>query len=107
MLDDIEIDGTVIERGSEVALLFGSANRDPARFPDPDRFDITRPPGTNRHLSFGAGIHYCLGAPLARLELQASFGALLALGPSLRPVREPRWRPGYVIRGLEELVVEL
>lgn len=107
VLDDIEIDGTVIEQGSEVALLFGSANRDPARFPDPDRFDVTRPPGTNRHLSFGAGIHYCLGAPLARLELQASFGALLALGPSLRPVREPRWRPGYVIRGLEELVVEL
>jgi cytochrome P450 len=105
VLDDIEIGGTVIPRGSEVALLFGSANRDPARFTDPDRFDITRPADGNRHLTFGAGIHYCLGAPLARLELTASFGTFLRHAPGLTLVEEPKWRPGYVIRGVEELLV--
>ncbi|MCF3106675.1 cytochrome P450 [Streptomyces roseoverticillatus] len=104
VLDDIEIAGTVIPRGSEVALLFGSANRDPARFPAPDRLDITRT--DNPHLSLGAGIHYCLGAPLARLELLASFGELLRRAPRLRLVAEPEWKPGFVIRGLRELLVE-
>jgi cytochrome P450 len=105
VLDDIEVGGTAIPRGSEVALLFGSANRDPARFADPDRFDVTRPAAENKHLSFGAGVHYCLGAPLARLELAASFGTLLREAPGMRLVEEPRWRPGYVIRGPEELLV--
>ncbi|MFF5701916.1 cytochrome P450 [Streptomyces sp. NPDC012794] len=105
VLDDIEVGDTVIPRGAEVALLFGSANRDPARFGDPDALDLER--SDNPHLSFGAGIHYCLGAPLARLELAASFGALLdADGPPMRLVREPRWQDGYVIRGLRELLVE-
>ncbi|WP_237405317.1 cytochrome P450 [Actinacidiphila reveromycinica] len=105
VLDDIEIGGTTIPRGSEVALLFGSANRDPARFTDPDRFDITRPAAANKHVTFGAGIHFCLGAPLARLELAASFGAFLRDAPGMRLVEEPAWRPGYVIRGPEELLV--
>lgn len=105
VLDDIRIGDTVIPRGAEVALLFGSANRDPARFSDPDALDLVR--ADNPHLSFGAGIHYCLGAPLARRELEASFGALLADGvPPLRLAEEPRWREGYVIRGLERLLVE-
>ncbi|MEV5380975.1 cytochrome P450 [Streptomyces nondiastaticus] len=104
VLDDIEIAGTVIPRGSEVALLFGSANRDPARFPAPDRLDVTRT--DNPHLSLGAGIHYCLGAPLARLELLASFGELLRRVPGLRLVAEPEWKSGFVIRGLRELLVE-
>ncbi|MEV4927490.1 cytochrome P450 [Streptomyces roseoverticillatus] len=103
VLDDIEIAGTAIPRGSEVALLFGSANRDPARFPAPDRLDVTRT--DNPHLSLGAGIHYCLGAPLARLELLASFGELLRRAPRLRLVAEPEWKPGFVIRGLRELLV--
>ncbi|MEV4506599.1 cytochrome P450 [Streptomyces klenkii] len=103
VLDDIEIAGTVIPRGSEVALLFGSANRDPARFPAPDRLDITRT--DNPHISLGAGIHYCLGAPLARLELLASFSTLLRRAPRLRLVTEPEWKPGFVIRGLRELLV--
>ncbi|WP_435134091.1 cytochrome P450 [Actinacidiphila sp. bgisy144] len=105
VLDDIELGGTTIPRGSEVALLFGSANRDPARFPDPDRFDITRPAAANKHVTFGAGIHFCLGAPLARLELTASFGAFLRDAPGMRLVEEPAWHPGYVIRGPEELLV--
>ncbi|HEY5835933.1 cytochrome P450 [Streptomyces sp.] len=105
VLDDIEVGGTVIPRGSEVALLFGSANRDPARFPDPGRFDVTRPADGNRHVTFGAGIHYCLGAPLARLELAASFGAFLRDAPGMRLVEEPAWRPNYVIRGPKELLV--
>ncbi|MEU7063879.1 cytochrome P450 [Streptomyces sp. NPDC053429] len=104
VLDEIRIGDSVIPRGAEVALLFGSANRDPARFENPDALDLVR--DDNPHLSFGAGIHYCLGAPLARLELKASFGALLAAGaPPLRLVEEPQWRDGYVIRGLRELLV--
>ncbi|MEV6209636.1 cytochrome P450 [Kitasatospora sp. NPDC051914] len=104
VLEDIEVGGAVIPRGSEVALLFGSANRDPERFADPDRLDVGRT--DNPHITFGAGIHFCLGAPLARLELNESYGALLRRAPGLRLVREPAWRPGYVIRGLEELLVE-
>ncbi|MEU9158962.1 cytochrome P450 [Streptomyces sp. NPDC048424] len=105
VLDDVRIGDTDVPRGAEVALLFGSANRDPARFEEPDALDLVR--ADNPHLSFGAGIHYCLGAPLARRELEASFGALLADGvPPLRLVEEPRWRDGYVIRGLEQLLVE-
>ncbi|WP_455357504.1 cytochrome P450 [Streptomyces sp. SYSU K217416] len=105
VLDDIEVGGTVIPRGSEVALLFGSANRDPARFADPDSLDLART--DNPHITFGAGIHFCLGAPLARLELAASFGTLLREAPGLRPAAEPEWQPGYVIRGLRELLVEV
>ncbi|MBW5255078.1 cytochrome P450, partial [Streptomyces sp. P01-B04] len=105
VLDDIEIDGTVIPRGSEVALLFGSANRDPARFADPDTLDLAR--RENPHITFGAGIHFCLGAPLARVELASSFGELLRRAPAVRLVAEPEWNPGYVIRGVKELRVEL
>ncbi|MEZ0067871.1 cytochrome P450 [Streptacidiphilus sp. MAP12-20] len=103
VLDDIEVGGQLIPRGSEIALLFGSANRDPDRFADPDRLDLGRP--DNPHITFGAGIHFCLGAPLARLELAESFGALLRLAPGLTLAAEPRWKPGYVIRGLESLDV--
>ncbi|MFD9717545.1 cytochrome P450 [Streptomyces sp. NPDC059076] len=105
VLDDIEIDGTVLPRGSELALLFGSANRDPQRFPDADRLDLART--DNAHITFGAGIHFCLGAPLARIELAASFGELLRQAPTMKLAAEPRWKPGYVIRGVYELPVEL
>ncbi|MFF3978675.1 cytochrome P450 [Streptomyces sp. NPDC001828] len=104
VLEDIEFAGQTLPRGSEVALLFGSANRDPARFADPDVLDLTR--ADNPHISFGAGIHYCLGAPLARLELLASFGELLRKAPRMRLASEPEWGPGFVIRGLKELRVE-
>ncbi|MFD0149195.1 cytochrome P450 [Streptomyces sp. NPDC055721] len=106
VLDDIEIGGQVIPRGSEVALLFGSANRDPARFgPTADELDLTR--ADNPHITFGAGIHYCLGAPLARLELEAVFGELLRQAPDMRLAAEPVRTPGYVIRGVEALLVEV
>lgn len=105
VLDDIEIDGTIIPRGSQVALLFGSANRDPERFVDAGTLNLTRE--DNPHISFGAGIHYCLGAPLARLELAASFGELLRQAPGMRLSSEPEWKPGYVIRGLQGLQVEM
>ncbi|MEU2925718.1 cytochrome P450 [Streptomyces sp. NPDC007251] len=105
VLDDIEIDGTTIPRGAEIAMLFGSANHDPAVFTDPDRLDLTR--GDNPHISFSAGIHYCIGAPLARIELAASMTALLRQAPTLALAAEPRRKPNFVIRGLEGLSVEV
>ncbi|MFJ4872136.1 cytochrome P450 [Streptomyces sp. NPDC088757] len=106
VLDDVELDGLTIPRGSEVALLLGSANRDPSRFgPTAATLDLTRP--DNPHVTFGAGIHYCLGAPLARLELTTLFDELLRRAPDMRLVADPVRKPGYVIRGFEELVVEV
>jgi cytochrome P450 len=105
VLDDIEIDGTTIPRGSEIAMLFGSANHDPAVFTDPGRLDLTRT--DNPHISFSAGIHYCIGAPLARIELAASMSALLRQAPTLALAAEPRRKPNFVIRGLEGLSVEV
>jgi cytochrome P450 len=103
VLEDIELRGTRIPRGSEVSLQFASANRDPSVFPDPDRMDLARDP--NPHITFGLGVHYCLGAPLARIELAESFGALLRLAPRMEPVAEPAWKPGFVLRGLQALHV--
>ncbi|MFE5792732.1 cytochrome P450 [Streptomyces sp. NPDC056503] len=106
VLDDIEVGGTPIPRGSEVALLLGSANRDPARFgPTADTLDLTR--ADNPHVTFGAGVHYCLGAPLARLELTAVFEELRRQAPALRLAAPPTRTPGYIIRGLTTLPVEL
>ncbi|MFF5305850.1 cytochrome P450 [Streptomyces sp. NPDC013161] len=105
VLDEIEIDGTTIPRGAEIAMLFGSANHDPAVFTDPERLDITR--ADNPHISFSAGIHYCIGAPLARIELAASMRALLEKAPTLRLAAEPERKPNFVIRGLEGLSVEV
>jgi len=100
---DVELHGVTIRQGQKVAALLGAANRDPAVFADPDRFDAAREP--NPHLAFGAGIHFCLGAPLARMELQISVRALLRrLGP-IRVVEERR-RPTFVLRGYERLVVQ-
>ncbi|MFF6997683.1 cytochrome P450 [Streptomyces sp. NPDC008313] len=105
VLDDIEIDGTTIPRGSELALLFGSANHDPAAFSAPGRLDLAR--RDNPHISFSAGIHYCIGAPLARMELTASLTALLTHTPTLHPTSPPTRKPNFVIRGLESLHVGL
>lgn len=105
VLEDIEIDGTVIPRGAELALLFGSANHDPAVFTDPGRLDLTR--ADNSHISFSAGLHYCIGAPLARIELAASMTALLEKAPGLALAAEPERKPNFVIRGLAGLPVSL
>jgi len=99
---DVELHGVTVRAGQKVAALLGAANRDPAVFADPDRFDASREP--NPHLAFGAGIHFCLGAPLARMELQISTRALLErLGPI--EVVEAVRRPTFVLRGYEHLVV--
>jgi cytochrome P450 len=103
VLEEIELHGVTIPRGAEVGLLFGSANHDPDVFTAPDRLDLGR--ALNPHLSFGAGIHFCLGAPLARVELLASFGALLSRVPGLALAAEPVWNPGYIVRGLSALAV--
>ncbi|MET9493464.1 cytochrome P450 [Streptomyces sp. NPDC006552] len=105
VLDDIELAGVTLPRGSEVALLFGSANHDPAVFTDPAGLDLSR--ADNPHISFSAGIHYCIGASLARIELAASLRALLNQAPTLRVAAEPSRKPGFVIRGLAELPVAL
>ncbi|HEV8564343.1 MAG TPA: cytochrome P450 [Actinomycetota bacterium] len=103
VLEPVKLHGVEIPQGAELGLLFGSANHDPSLFRDPDRMDLARDP--NPHLAFGAGVHFCLGAPLARIELQTSFTALLDRFPRLQPVEEPRWKPNYIIRGLESLKV--
>jgi cytochrome P450 len=105
VLEPIEVRGVAIPRGAELGLLFGSANHDPDVFVRPDRLDVGRDP--NPHLSFGAGIHFCLGAQLARIELQTSFGALLRRFPHMELAEEPRWKPTYIIRGLEGLRVRV
>lgn len=101
-LEDVTIEGHTVRQGDKVGLLYGSANRDPDMFPDPDRFDIRRSP--NRHLAFGAATHFCLGAPLARLELRTLFGTLLGKTTGIELVDgKPEYRTGLVFRGLKRL----
>ncbi|MGI8723661.1 MAG: cytochrome P450 [Geodermatophilaceae bacterium] len=102
---DVEIWDVTVRAGQKVAALLGSANRDPAVFPDPDRLVLDR--ADNAHIAFGAGIHFCIGAPLARVELQASFGALLAGTAAIELAGEPVRRPEFVLRGLAHLQVSL
>jgi cytochrome P450 len=103
--EDVEIGGITVAAGQKIAALLGSANRDPAVFDEPDRLDVGR--AENPHISFGAGVHFCIGAPLARVELQATFGALLDRTSSIELGGEPVRRPEFVIRGLAELPVVL
>ena len=95
--EPVRIGDVTIPAGRKVAALLGAANRDPAAFPDPDRLDVGRRP--NPHLGFGAGLHHCLGAPLARMELQLSLPALLRRFPSLELAEQPVRRPTFVLRG--------
>jgi len=105
VLEPFELHGHSIPKGAELGLIFGSANRDDRVFDDPDALDLSRDP--NPHLTFGAGIHFCLGAPLGRLELQTSFATLLDRFPDMELAEEPVWKPGYVVRGLEGLRVRV
>ena len=101
---DVEVDGRKIAKGSMVVATIGAANRDPAQFPDPDRLDITR--RDNRHIAFGFGIHFCLGAPLARVEGQIALGTLLRRMPGLAlQAATPEWRESSTLRGLKALPV--
>ncbi|MGE3803887.1 MAG: cytochrome P450, partial [Gemmataceae bacterium] len=102
--EDIEMGGKVIRKGQFIYLLLAAANRDPEHFPDPDRLDVTRP--HNKHLGFGMGAHFCLGAPLARLETQIAFTTLLERFPALKLATEqPRYRDNFNLHGLVELPV--
>jgi len=102
-LEDADVAGVPVSRGTHVGLLFGSANRDETRFELPEQLDLGRWP--NPHISFGAGIHYCLGAPLARLELGVVFRELARRVPRLAPVGQPVYGRGYIIRILREVLV--
>ncbi len=101
--EDVEIGGTAVEKGSGIFLMVGSANRDAAKFERPDVFDITRE--ENDHLSFGEGIHYCLGAPLARLEAAVAFGTMLNRFPHMRLDGHPKldYKTSFFVRGLKSL----
>jgi cytochrome P450 len=104
VLEDFEHGGVNFARGDMVGFLYGSANRDPQAFERPDELDLTRKP--NSHFAFGAGTHFCLGAPLARLELDVLFTTLLRRLPNIRLYgRPPEFRRGLVFRGLRELRV--
>jgi len=97
-VDDAELAGRSVKAGDSLQLFLGAANRDPARFPDPDRFDIARP--DNRHLAFGIGPHFCLGAALARAELGIALGHVLDRLPGLElTVDEVAWQPTIDFRG--------
>jgi len=106
--EDIRIGETVIPRGEMVLIVIASADHDPERFPNPDALDITR--ADNKHVAFGKGIHFCIGAPLARMEGQIAINTLLRRMPDLRLADSPEsliWRPGMVLRGLRGLPVKL
>jgi cytochrome P450 len=102
--ETLTVGRATIQKGQQVSPVIGAANRDADHFPDPDRFDITRQP--NRHLAFGLGIHFCLGAPLARVEARIGFTRLLERFPTLRFVNETaEWSPNTFFRGLRQLPV--
>ncbi|MBB5755070.1 cytochrome P450 [Prosthecomicrobium pneumaticum] len=103
VLEPCEIAGIAFSKGDSLGLLLGAANRDAARFADPDRFDPARP--VRPHLAFGAGIHFCIGAPLARLELEVALPILFERLPRLALAGAPRYRDSWHFHGLERLDV--
>lgn len=105
--EPLTLGGQDIAAGDPVLVVLAAADRDPERFEDPDTLDLAR--RDNQHLGYGHGIHYCLGAPLARLEGQTALATLLTRLPDLRLAVEPtdlRWRGGLIMRGLRTLPVE-
>jgi cytochrome P450 len=100
---DVEIGGVMVKEGQKIASLLGSANRDETVFENPTEMDITRDP--NPQIGFGAGIHFCIGAPLARMEMTTSLPALMVKYANLRLTEEPVRRPGFVLRGYESVKV--
>ncbi|MER5392922.1 cytochrome P450 [Saccharopolyspora sp. NPDC002686] len=105
-LDDIEIAGTTIPKGAPIFLVYGSANRDPQRFTDPDEIDLERP--DNQHLGYSQGIHFCFGAPLARLEVQAAVGEFVRRVQNPRLVEDPPpYRRNQIFRGPRHVLVDI
>ncbi len=103
--EEIALGETVIQPGQTLLLLYGAANHDPERFPEPGRLDLTR--ADNKHLAFAHGPHFCLGAALARMEGQIALGSLLRRAPDLGMATETvEWRPNFLMRGLKALPVE-
>jgi unspecific monooxygenase len=103
-LEDVTLEGGIaLKKGEVIGLMLGAANRDPRRFARADSFDPFRTDGAN--VSFGAGIHFCVGAPLARIELQVGLSALFKRLPGLRLAAPPRYNNVYHFHGLERLVV--
>lgn len=102
-LSDIEFDGLKFRRGDVIGLMLGAANRDPSRFEDAGRFDPFRTDGAN--VSFGAGIHFCIGAPLARIEMQVAMKTLFDRLPGLRLTESPVYKDVYHFHGLDRLQV--
>ena len=100
-LEDVELSGLRLKQGDQIGLLLGAANRDPAMFKDPDRLDLNRTP--NPHVAFGAGVHFCVGAPLARREMRIGLAALFSRLPGLALSEPPRWRDAWHFHGLEAL----
>lgn len=104
-VDDIEVGGELVRAGEKLFVSLHAADHDPAEFRDPLSLDLTRSP--NRHLGFGGGAHYCLGAAVARMELQVALRSLLERYPTIELAGPVRWRPSFVIRGLEQLPLRL
>ena len=102
-MSDTEINGVVIKSGEKIAALLGSANRDEKVFDNPDTFNVSRTP--NSHIAFGGGIHFCLGAPLARLEMNRSLPALFERFPSISIREIPEQRETFVLRGYKKILV--
>jgi cytochrome P450 len=101
--EDIEVAGVTVRKGEQVVVLLGAGNRDPEQFDDPDRLDITR--DKPQVVSFGAGVHFCLGAPLARLEAQIAFTQLLQRFPNIELAEEPEWRNTLTLHGMNSMKV--
>jgi cytochrome P450 len=101
--EEMECFGHTFQRGDQVALMLGAANHDPEAWPEPTRFDATR--RSSKHTSFGGGLHFCVGAPLARLELQHALPILLERLPNLKLVGTPQFANLYHFHGLERLIV--
>ena len=104
-MQDVDVFGHRFGRGDRVGLLLGAANRDPSAYPDPARLDPARYPDAPAPASFGAGLHFCLGAPLARLELLVALRTLAAYCPALKIVAPPRYADIYHFHGLDRLMV--
>jgi cytochrome P450 len=105
---DVDVEGVTVPAGSRVMLCYNAASRDPAVFPDPDRFDPDRP-NVRDHLAFGGGVHFCIGAPLARLEAVIGLERLAARSSEivLAPGNTFEYEPSYILRGLSRLLVEV